>query len=551
MRKYKRNLKRMIMSCLVLLLGSASAGYAEPNMDSNHITFSDVSPSFWGYQTIQWGVQEKIITGYPDHTVRPTGYVKESEFITLLVKNYSNTSQTLSQGGTHWAEPFYQKAGEFNWLDKKGIVDQPLTRGQAAQFIAASQGYHHNVDNSVQFVLNHRLASGKMDATVEGFDKNAFVTRVEAVQLLKNLKDKGWTTAKPRPGSLSLALVKQKPSLFPIEHTDKNGNFFLGLMDRNGKIIVEPKFKTLMVPFGNQPILVGVKENEFWYINKDGKMAFSGKFKNANPFSEGLAAVQLPNAKDPNRDGYINEYGKEVIPPNFVGAQSFSQGYAQVGIIEKGKPTVTQGIIDHSGKVISSIDYDLSHQLVSFNEGVLLMNRYKEGSGNEFYFADRKGNQISPNTYGQVQHFSEGLAAAQVGQEKWGYVDSRGNLIIPAKFKVALDFSEGLAAASVQAEKGHWKYGYIDYDGNWVIEPIYDHAGPFSEGWAPVELNGKWGFINKENKWQLTHTPYQIVSGSPFINGLSRTTISDGKTTTQAYIDKKGNIIWKNNPDFK
>ncbi|RXT03569.1 WG repeat-containing protein [Ammoniphilus sp. CFH 90114] len=556
----KKSLSKIILSCSVLLAGYAltlPSTYAESNIVSSEMTFTDLSPSFWGYKTIQWGVQEKIITGYPDHTVKPTGYVKESEFLTMLVKGYKNTNQGLSTSSTHWAEPFYNKAREMNWLDKKEIVNKPITRGDVAKFMASSQGYHHNVDNSVQFVLNHRLASGKTEATLEGFDKGALVTRAEAVQILKNLKEKGLTTAKERPVTLSRTLVKQKPQLFPIEKRDKNGNFIFGLIDRKGKVVVQPQYKSILVPNGDQPILVSVKENEYKYINKNGSLAFPGTFSWANEFSEGLAAVTLAKGTANNREGYINESGKVVIPPSFSYPGGFSygyvsEGYALVGLVEKGKATITYGIIDRSGKRIASVDYDISHELVGYNEGTLLMKRHIEGKGSEYYFADLNGNQVSSNTFTQVQYFSEGLAAAQLGQDEWGYVNTRGDWVIPAKYKTAQDFSEGLAAAGIQAEDGRWKYGYIDYNGNWVIEPIYDHAAPFSEGWASVEWNGEWLWINKENKRQLSDFPYQVTgSFSPFINGLSQVVLTDGKSTTQAYIDKKGKIIWKQDPYFK
>ncbi|EMU6300714.1 WG repeat-containing protein, partial [Campylobacter coli] len=36
--------------------------------------------------------------------------------------------------------------------------------------------------------------------------------------------------------------------------------------------------------------------------------------------------------------------------------------------------------------------------------------------------------------------------------------------------------------------------------GKFVIEPKFDDAWNFNEGLAGVELNGKWGFIDKSGK---------------------------------------------------
>lgn len=543
-----------ILSLLIMASGSISIMnhvHAEPHLESSELLFKDVHPSYWGYQTIKWGIENKKMTGYPDNTIRPTELIKESEFVTLLVKNYLNSTPS-DTSGQHWAEPYYREATERNWLDKKGIVDKPITRGDVAKLVASSQGYHHDIDNSIQFLLNHQLANGKTDATVEGFDKGAFVTRIEAMQLLKNLHDQGYASAKVKPASPSPALIKQGPSLFVIESNDKAGLF--GLIDRNGKTITQPKYKTVMVPNGNQPILVSSKENEYYYIKKDGSTAFPEKYRNAGVFSEGLAAVQLPTAKHPHLFGYINESGQVVIPPKYVGASEFSQGYAKVEYIEPGKPTVTQGIIDRNGKLVASVDYDVSRQLVSYYDGIMLILRGKEDAQGEYLFTDTNGNQVSTTTFFHVSPFSEGLAAVQVDQENWGYVDSKGKLVISATFSIATEFSEGVAAVGIKTNNGI-KFGYIDYKGDWVIEPIYDYATPFSEGWSSVKIVEKSGYINKRNEWQLTNIPY-IIGGEkfpvfgPFKNGLAYNMISNGTRSTAAYIDKSGAIIWRQDPDF-
>jgi len=39
--------------------------------------------------------------------------------------------------------------------------------------------------------------------------------------------------------------------------------------------------------------------------------------------------------------------------------------------------------------------------------------------------------------------------------------------------------------------------------GNVVIEPQYEEAKAFSNGYAGVKKDGKWGFINAENQFQM------------------------------------------------
>ena len=77
--------------------------------------------------------------------------------------------------------------------------------------------------------------------------------------------------------------------------------------------------------------------------------------------------------------------------------------------------------------------------------------------------------------------------------EKKGYkLKSTNEVIISAKYDDASYFSEGLAIVELNG-----KYGFIDKTGKEVIPLKYDDAYSFSEGLAKVKLNGKWIKIDK------------------------------------------------------
>ncbi|OOX98570.1 hypothetical protein BOP98_03125, partial [Campylobacter coli] len=44
------------------------------------------------------------------------------------------------------------------------------------------------------------------------------------------------------------------------------------------------------------------------------------------------------------------------------------------------------------------------------------------------------------------------------------------------------------------------KWGFIDKSGKIIAKPEFDYVGDFKKGLALVELNGKWGFIDKSGK---------------------------------------------------
>ena len=83
------------------------------------------------------------------------------------------------------------------------------------------------------------------------------------------------------------------------------------------------------------------------------------------------------------------------------------------------------------------------------------------------------------------------------------------------------------------------KYGFkLKSSGKIVIEPKYDNAiYAFSEGLAMVELNGKWGFINKTGK-EVTPFKYDYYAMS-FSEGLAMVWLN-GKW---GFIDKTGKEV--------
>ena len=74
---------------------------------------------------------------------------------------------------------------------------------------------------------------------------------------------------------------------------------------------------------------------------------------------------------------------------------------------------------------------------------------------------------------------------------KYGYKHN-GRVVIPAKYDYAWPFSEGLARVEING-----KYGFIDKTDSMVIPAKYDYAWPFSSGKAKVKLNGREFYIDR------------------------------------------------------
>lgn len=302
-----------------------------------------------------------------------------------------------------------------------------------------------------------------------------------------------------------------------------------GCINRQGDIVIEPKWDWILQGHNNQQLLVE-KDSLYGFIDKKGKILIEPKFKDAMIFYERLAAVG-----NGNKYGFINIKGDTVIPfiydDIFLG---FSNGLADVTIND------SCGYIDKKGEIIIPLIYetcypfksDLAH-IESFDGETLLINKngktfkydkekYKSiklwglntypgsfktetGQGR----INLKGDTIVPPIYNVTGNLSDHMYIVQL-KGKWGAYNDKGELVIVPKFDNIWHFNEGLA--NFEQNK---KWGYVDKKGRIVIEPIYDYASQFSHGLAYAEINGKSGFINKKGDFVI-EPRFEINKGSQF-----------------------------------
>jgi hypothetical protein len=289
-------------------------------------------------------------------------------------------------------------------------------------------------------------------------------------------------------------------------------------------------------------------------------MVIGPLFSDAEPFAEGLAAVELDYSW-----GYIDATGEVVIEPQFEWAERFSKGLARVGVqgsrldsfgayintageylwLSPDIPSdVLRPKIDFGGRFFEGLAavsinrkygyVDTTGQLVieprfnrafSFSEGLAVVKIY-----NRWGYIDPAGELTIESRFDAAFSFAEGLAAVKV-DDKWGYIDPTGWMVIEPQFDGASSFSEGLAAVEVDAKRG-----YIDPTGTVAIEPQFDDASPFFKGLAAVKVEDKWGFIDPTGTVAIEP---QFDDASPFFKGLAAVKVGD----PWGYIDPTGEVV--------
>ena len=288
-------------------------------------------------------------------------------------------------------------------------------------------------------------------------------------------------------------------------------------------------------PVGLYPVTVG---DGMGYIDRTGAMVIPAQFTGAQPFSEGLAAVQMGRASE---WGYIDRTGTLVIEPQFADVVPFSEGRAAVQPDLEG----SWGFIDTTGTLIIQPQYAFAW---SFSEGLARVRTDSEGG-----FIDASGEWvIKMQEYMPVDDFSQGLAPIYQREiNAYGFINAGGEIVIPPTYEEAWGFSEDLAAVRTpRTETVPGLCGYIDRDGDWVIAANYENARPFSEGLAAVQIEplGSWGYIDPTGAVVI---PLEWDGAEEFRGGLARVSVlvgSDedlGPLYGYAYIDTQGQAVWQ------
>jgi WG repeat protein len=145
--------------------------------------------------------------------------------------------------------------------------------------------------------------------------------------------------------------------LVPVEIKGKTG-----FMDRTGKIVIEPQFEDAEdFSEGLAPVKVRSEETTWcprdaagsrkgftmkWgYIDKSGKVVIPAEFESADPFSEGLAAI---NQCD--EGFFIDQTGKKIVLGKFSQVSPFGAGLSRINVgVDRDR---RWGFIDKTGKMI-------------------------------------------------------------------------------------------------------------------------------------------------------------------------------------------------------
>jgi len=127
----------------------------------------------------------------------------------------------------------------------------------------------------------------------------------------------------------------------------KYGHATVGLIDRDGQIIVKPDYAAVMTKSPSSVYEV-LKDAKYGYVYADGRELGQIKYDNVYGFNEGICRVSIND-----KTGYINMEGQEIVAPDYDSGTNFINGMASIKKLN-GK----WGAINAKGKLVVPFSYD-------------------------------------------------------------------------------------------------------------------------------------------------------------------------------------------------
>ena len=250
-----------------------------------------------------------------------------------------------------------------------------------------------------------------------------------------------------------------------------------GFIDLSGNLVIPVQFDEAQ-SFYEGLAAVSV-ETKYGFIDTSGNLVVQPQFEASNfEFSDGLARISTGYVdwqREPQY-GFIDRNGKVVVSPTFDQAEPFSEGLAAVA---RGQWNNTQwGYVDRNGQV--AIPFDVNRRQASpFSEGLATVTTSGELGG--VGVINTQGEWViapNHNAFTEIGPFVGGVARASLGG-KVGFINRQGEFVVPPIYSDAKDAQAG--------------YAEVQYGGVWVdYISHYNNDTPYYD---TQKRGGRWGYI--------------------------------------------------------
>ncbi|MDO4932548.1 MAG: WG repeat-containing protein [Prevotellaceae bacterium] len=295
-------------------------------------------------------------------------------------------------------------------------------------------------------------------------------------------------------------------------------------------------------------------------VNKKGKVGFADKsgaevikceYESAQPFNEGISIVTKSG-----RMGFIDTTGKELLPPRFIEVKLWSEGIYYV------KSEKKMGLVDRSGTFVLPEEYSHISMLNCHGRALIASGgtptteeKMTYMSGAKYGVIDSQGKILIEARHKGLYEFSVdckdekamhegirlqfthhytadtlvtdcsymGFSDDALSIENAGIMDGNGTeLLQTGLYNIVMKPQEGMARY-YNKSNGQTECGYFDMTAGsgfiaMTVEKTLDKIDSWTHGdfrgiMAPVNIDGKWAFVEKSGK--TLRSGYTDVKNGP------------------------------------
>jgi Flp pilus assembly protein TadD len=320
----------------------------------------------------------------------------------------------------------------------------------------------------------------------------------------------------------SLILVSQS--------SDSSASTNYGIADRTGKFILDCIYNSITQVDTENFIL---SSNGNYFLMNPLRKWKSKKYNSIISIGNGRFIVQTND-----KYGVINNNDITLINPTYKNLRLLDSNYFAFTSING-----REGLINSIGKEILPAVY---LEITKVSEKLLNVDSrkdYSETGKCKIYRVDL-GKFISDKQYNQLGTEHEGLISFSVNQ-KTGFLNTDGQEVIAPLFDIT--GMEGMGdGGDYDGYDGGYYACYTSSDNqittsNIELPATNNISSDFYSGLAVIQLNEKYGYINKNGEIQI---PIIYTYAYSFMNNLAivEKNVSEGKNIT-LIIDKKGTVL--------
>ena len=280
--------------------------------------------------------------------------------------------------------------------------------------------------------------------------------------------------------------IKKAGREYEIE-TVKDYQYFIlknnnqsGVINRNGDILIEPKYEEVKIPNPEKAVFVCYEENDSKVLNQNNEEIFS-EYEIVEPIrlknieSDLMYEKSVLKYYQNGKYGLIDFDGKKVCDPIYDSIESLPYKEGELLVTQNGKT----GVINIKGNLMVEIKYNDIEVDGYYVDG----NGYKEAGyitsittneGYRYGYVNKDGKVILNNEYNEISRINDiednknvYLICAKNGQ--YGVLKNKEEILKNEYQSIRYDKTNNLFV--VEKSK---KFGASDINGNIIIEPTYN-----------------------------------------------------------------------------